>query len=101
MVNPITELLGRANQAMQMARGLAGMMQQGAQGQQDPMPALQQMAGSDERAQKVMDVINQNGGDAKAAFYAMAQQKGADIPSVLQQAQNIVNQMQQMGNMKF
>lgn len=65
------------------------------------MPALQQMAGNDERAQKVMDVINQNGGDAKAAFYAMAQQKGADIPSIIRQTQDVVNQMQQMGNMKF
>lgn len=53
----------------------------------NPLAALQGMAIADPRMQNVINIINQNGGDPKRAFYAMAQQQGIDPNTVLQQAQ--------------
>ena len=57
---------------------------------QNPMAALQQMAQSDSRVQQVMSVIQQNGGDAKSTFYKMAQQKGVDPNTIIQQLQQMM-----------
>ena len=55
------------------------------QAAKDPQSALQQMAQSDPRMQQVSDFVNQNGGDAKAAFYQLARKKGVDPDAFIQQ----------------
>ena len=48
------------------------------------------MAQSDDRMKQVMDVINQNGGDAKTAFYNMAKQKGVNPDDIINQVKSIM-----------
>ena len=55
----------------------------------DPMGAINQMASNNPQMQQVMQVIQQNGGNAKQAFYAMAQQRGVDPNVILQQLNNM------------
>ena len=55
----------------------------------DPMAAINQMAGQDPRMQQVMQFIQQNGGDPKTAFYALAQQKGVNPEEVLSQLRGL------------
>ena len=57
---------------------------------QNPMAALQQMSQNDSRLQQVMNVIQQNGGNAKATFYKMAQQKGVDPNDIIKQLQSMM-----------
>lgn len=57
---------------------------------QDPQAALAQMAQSDSRLQQVMQVVNQNGGDARSAFYNMAKQRGKDPDTIIKQLQNML-----------
>lgn len=47
------------------------------------------MAQNNPQMQQVMSVIQQNGGNAKQAFYNMAQQRGVDPNVILQQLNNI------------
>ena len=51
----------------------------------NPQMMLQQMMGQNPQIKNVMDYVNQNGGDAKAAFYKMAQEKGVNPDDVLNQ----------------
>ena len=55
----------------------------------DPMGAINQIAMNNPQMQQVMSVINQNGGNAKQAFYTMAQQRGVDPNVILQQLSNL------------
>ena len=49
-----------------------------AQAARNPQAAIQQMMQSDPRISKVLDYINQQGGNAEAAFYAKARELGKD-----------------------
>ena len=49
----------------------------------NPSVVMNQFVQSNPQMQQVINVINQNGGDARKAFYAMAQQKGIDPNSIL------------------
>lgn len=60
------------------------------QAAKDPQAALSQMAQTDKRMQQVSDFVNQNGGDAKAAFYQLARQKGVDPDAFIQQMQGLM-----------
>lgn len=62
-----------------------------AQAMQNPLPALGQAMQNDERMQKVMEYINQHGGDAQQAFFAYAKEIGADPMKTLSQAQSMMN----------
>lgn len=53
------------------------------------MSAVQQMSNNNPQMQQVMQVIQQNGGDARAAFYNMAQQRGVDPNAILNQLRNM------------
>ena len=86
MSNPIMGLLGRTNPVMQGLSQMFGMVK----ASQNPMAALQQMSQSDSRLQQVMNLIQQNGGDAKATFYKMAQQKGVDPNNIIRQLQGMM-----------
>ena len=44
---------------------------------------LQQMVNSNPNMKQVLDLVNQNGGDAQKAFYALAQQKGVNPNDIL------------------
>lgn len=51
----------------------------------NPNQAMQQLLNSNPQYQGIMEYINQNGGDAKSAFYNMAAQRGVDPNSILSQ----------------
>ena len=46
---------------------------------------MQQLLNSNPQYQGIMEYINQNGGNAKSAFYNMAAQRGVDPNSILSQ----------------
>lgn len=50
---------------------------------QNPRMALESMIQSNPQIQNVMDIVRQNGGDAKTAFYNLAKQKGVDPNEIL------------------
>lgn len=85
MPNPIMALLGRTNPVIQGLSQMIGMVK----GSQNPQAAINQLSQSDPRLQQVMQVVNQNGGDAKTAFYNMAKQKGIDPNTVISQLRNM------------
>lgn len=88
MTNPIMALLGKAanNPAMQGINQMAAM----AKAAQNPQAAVNQMAQSNPQMQQVMDYINQNGGDPKAAFYKLAKERGVDPNQIIGQVQSIM-----------
>ena len=86
MANPIMELLGRANPVLQTIFQMFGMVK----ASKNPQAVLQQLTKSDPRMQEVMNVIQQNGGNAKAVFYSLAKQKGVDPNDILQQVQGMM-----------
>lgn len=49
----------------------------------DPNTAMQSLISSNPNIQEVMQYVNQNGGDARAAFYNLAAQKGVDPNTIL------------------
>lgn len=70
--SPINNNLSQIKQMMNMVRS-AG----------NPQAMIQSMSQSNPQMQQVMDIINQSGGDPKAAFYKMAEEKGVDPEQVL------------------
>ena len=50
---------------------------------QNPIAALNQMAMQNPNVKQAMDFVNQNGGDAKKAFYALAEQNGVNPNDIL------------------
>ena len=49
----------------------------------NPQAMLQSMIQNNPQMRQVMDLINQSGGDPKAAFYKLAQEKGIDAQQIL------------------
>jgi len=87
MSNPILSAFGRNPQqpAQQpQPNTLMGMLNM-VRSSSNPNQAMQQMLSSNPQYQNVMNYINQNGGDARTAFYNMAAQKGTDPESILKQ----------------
>lgn len=54
---------------------------------QNPEQAMQILFANNPQYQNVMNYIQQNGGDAKSAFYNMAAQKGIDPNIILSRLQ--------------
>ena len=50
---------------------------------QNPQQMLNNMMMQNPQYQQVMNYINQNGGDAKTAFYKMAQEKGVNPNDII------------------
>jgi len=50
----------------------------------NPAMMIQQMP----QYRQIMDYVNQNGGDAKAAFYAKAQEMGVDPDEIIKAMRN-------------
>lgn len=84
MANPIFSSFGQTQQQQQKPTSLFGMLNQ-VRNSPNPNAAMQSLLSTDPRFQEVMSYINQNGGDAKTAFYNMAARKGIDPNSILQQ----------------
>jgi hypothetical protein len=78
-------MLTQANPVMTALSQMIGM----AKASKDPMGTINNMANSNPQLQQVMQYIQQNGGNAKQAFYNLAQQKGVDPNTVLQQLNSI------------
>ena len=51
----------------------------------NPQDALSRMMNNNPMMKQAMDYINANGGDAKSAFYKMAQERGVDPEEILSQ----------------
>lgn len=51
----------------------------------NPQMMLQNMMNNNPQYKQVMDYVKQNGGDPKAAFYKMAQEKGVNPDDILNQ----------------
>ena len=51
----------------------------------NPQLAFERMMNSNPRMKQAMEYINSNGGDAKAAFYKLAEEKGIDPEEILSQ----------------
>ena len=49
----------------------------------NPQAMLQNMAQNNPQLRQVMDMINKSGGNAKQAFYNMAQEKGVNPDEIL------------------
>lgn len=56
-------------------------------GSSNPNQAMQTLIQSNPNLQGVMTYIQQNGGDARTAFYNLAAQKGVDPNQILQSLQ--------------
>lgn len=70
--SPINNNLNQIKQMMNMVRS-AG----------NPQAMMQSMVQSNPQMKQVMEIVNQSGGDPKAAFYKMAEEKGIDPEQVL------------------
>ena len=55
------------------------------QGARNPQAFLSQMMANNPQYKQVMDYVRQNGGDPKAAFYKMAEEKGVNPEDILNQ----------------
>lgn len=55
---------------------------------QNPMAALQQMAGNNPQIQQALQLVQQSGGNAQAAFEKLAREKGLDPKQILSMLNN-------------
>ena len=51
----------------------------------NPQETFSQLMNNNPQLQQVMNYVQQNGGDAKAAFYNLAKEKGIDPNTILSQ----------------
>jgi len=79
MSNPIFSSFNNSN-----SNSLLDMINQ-VKNAPNPKVAMEQLLMNNSNFQGVMNYINQNGGDAKTAFYNLAAQKGIDPNSILKQ----------------
>ena len=70
------------NSSFSNIQQLKGMMQM-IQNSNNPSAMLQTLMMQNPQFQSVMQFVSQNGGDPKAAFYALAKQKGVDPNEVI------------------
>ena len=80
--NPILQAM-QTRQTMPGNLGQIKQMMNMVQNAGNPQAMLMNMAQSNPQLKQVMDIVNNSGGDPKAAFYKMAQEKGVDPDSVL------------------
>lgn len=55
---------------------------------QNPALALQQMAGNNPQLQQALQLVQQSGGDATAAFNKLCQERGIDPQQIIAMLQN-------------
>lgn len=84
MGNPILDMMGTPQQPQ--SGGIFDVISS-IRNSPNPNAAMQQFVMSTPKGQEIMSYIQANGGDAKAAFYNMAAQKGIDPNPILQRLQ--------------
>ena len=77
MTNPILQQL--RNPSLNNVKQMVNMIKSA----RNPQAMLNQLMQSNPNYRQVTDIINQNGGDPKKAFYALAQQRGIDPNEIL------------------
>lgn len=80
-MNPIMQML---NQQGPRQNGIFDLINQ-IRKADNPQSMFNSLMSTNPQIQSVMSYVNQNGGDAKQAFYALAQQRGVDPQSILSQ----------------
>ena len=83
MLNPMLMALNqnRTTQNITNVKRLMQMMKSAG----NPQMMLQQMIGQNPQMKQVMDMVNANGGDPKALFYKLAEEKGVNPDDILNQ----------------
>ena len=77
MINPIMQQLRKP--ALNNVRQMVNMVKSA----RNPQAMLDQLMRNNPQYRQVTELINQNGGDPKRAFYALAQQQGIDPNEIL------------------
>ena len=77
MTNPIMQQLRKP--ALNNVRQMVNMVKSA----RNPQAMLNQLMQNNPNYRQVTELINQNGGDPKRAFYALAQQQGIDPNEIL------------------
>lgn len=80
-MNPILQALGnqQGNPQLNQIRQMMNTIKSA----RNPQAMMNQMIQSNPQMRNVMNFVNQNGGDAKKAFYALAQQRGINPDDIL------------------
>ena len=84
MSNPIFSSFNNTSPQSVNSNSLLDLMNQ-VKNSSNPRAMMEQLLVNNPNFQNVMNYINQNGGDAKTAFYNLAAQKGVDPNSILNQ----------------
>lgn len=81
MQNPMLQALRSqpANNNLSQIKNMMNMIRSA----RNPQAMLQSMMQNNPQMRQVMDLISQSGGDPKAAFYKLAQEKGIDPQQIL------------------
>lgn len=81
MQNPVLQALRSqpANNNLSQIKSMMNMVRSAG----NPQAMLQSMIQNNPQMRQVMTLINQSGGDPKAAFYKLAQEKGIDPQQIL------------------
>lgn len=89
MNNPMLALLNQSSGLSASARNLNNVknLVNMVKNSRNPQAMLQQLINQNPQVQNVMKYVNDNGGDPKAAFYKMAEEKGVDPNEVLKMFQ--------------
>ena len=80
-MNPIMQLLNNQTSGPNGIFNLINFIRKS----NNPQSAFQSMLSSNSQLQEVMKYIEKNGGDPRQAFYNLAEQKGVDPESILNQ----------------
>ena len=75
----ILQQLARANPMTQRIKQMMSLVS----GAQDPQAMLSRMMAGNPQMKQAMDIISASGGDARKAFYALAEEKGVDPQQIL------------------
>ena len=80
-MNPMLAMLNqnRMVQNLQPIKNMMNMLRSAG----NPQMMLQQMTAQNPQMRQVMDLVQQNGGNAKQAFYKLAEQKGVNPDEIL------------------
>ena len=80
-MNPMLSALNqnRMVQNLQPIKNMMSMLRSAG----NPQMMLQQMTAQNPQMRQVMDLVQQNGGNAKQAFYKLAEQKGVNPDEIL------------------
>lgn len=79
MTNPIMDQLGQGN-----GGNIIGMINS-IRGSRNPQQMIANLAAQSPQMKAVMAEVQKHGGDARKAFYELAQQKGVDPNAILDQ----------------